>query len=134
MFKLDFLTPESVIVLDQELVEITLPAFKGELNILPGHAPLMTTLQPGILSYKLVNGESKRFAISWGYCQVSEKGVSVLAETVTTAQEIVTSKVQESLRLVENKLTAEMLDDVDWKQTQLEIARLRAELDLAARP
>ena len=134
MFKLDFLTPESVIVLDQELVEITLPAFKGELNILPGHAPLTTTLQPGILSYKLVNGESKRFAISWGYCQVSEKGVSVLAETVTTAQEIVTSKVQESLRLVENKLTAEMLDDVDWKQTQLEIARLRAELDLAARP
>lgn len=134
MFKLDFLTPESVIVLDQELAEITLPAFKGELNILPGHAPLMTTLTPGILSYKLLSGETKKFAISWGYCQVSEKGVSVLAETVTTAQEVVTSKVQESLRAVESKLTAQMLDDVEWKQTQLEIARLRAELDLAARP
>lgn len=134
MFKLDFLTPESVIVLDQELVEITLPAFKGELNILPGHAPLMTTLTPGILSYRLQNGESKKFAISWGYCQVSEKGVSVLAETVTTASEVVTSKVQESLKAVENKLIAQSLDDVEWKQTQLEIARLRALLDLAARP
>ncbi len=134
MFKLDFLTPDSVIVLDQELSEITLPAYKGELNILPGHAPLMTTLTPGILSYKLISGEAKKFAISWGYCQVSEKGVSVLAETVTTAQEIVTNKVQESLRAVESKLTAQMLDDVEWKQTQLEIARLRAELDLSARP
>lgn len=134
MFKLDFLTPESVVVLDQELEEITLPAFKGELNILPGHAPLMTTLTPGILSYKLKNGESRKYAISWGYCQVSEKGVSVLAETVTTANEIVTNKVQESLKAVENKLIAESLDDVDWKKTQLEIARLRAQLDLSARP
>lgn len=134
MFKLDFLTPESVIVLDQELEEITLPAFKGELNILPGHAPLMTTLTPGILSYKLKNGDSRKYAISWGYCQVSEKGVSVLAETVTTANEIVASKVQDSLKAVESKLISQSLDDVEWKRTQREIAHLRAQLDLSARP
>lgn len=133
MFKLDFLTPESVVVLDQELVEITLPAHKGELNILPGHSPLMTTLIPGILSYKLQNGESKKFAISWGYCQVTEKGVSVLAETVTAAHEVVANKVLESLKKVEARLIEQTLDDRDWNQTQLEIDRLRAELDLSAR-
>lgn len=133
MFKLDFLTPESVVVLDQDLIEITLPAHMGELNILPGHSPLMTTLIPGILSYKLQSGEFKKFAISWGYCQVTEKGVSVLAETVTAAHEVVANKVLESLKKVEARLIEQTLDDRDWNQTQLEIARLRAELDLSAR-
>jgi F-type H+-transporting ATPase subunit epsilon len=131
MFKLDFVTPESKIAIDQDLHEITLPAERGELNILPGHAPLMTTLRPGILTYKLTNGESGRYAISWGYCQVSERGVSVLAETAVTATEVNVKADQDQLKQFESRLMNESLEDQDWELVQNEIARLKVELEIA---
>lgn len=130
MFKLDLVTPEQKLVLGQELAEITLPAYRGELNILPGHAPLMTTLSPGILTYKLASGETRTLAISWGYCQVSATGVSVLAEHVTSREEVDVKANQEHLRTFEARLVNESLADAEWETTQLEIGRLRAEIDL----
>lgn len=130
MFKLDLVTPEQKLVLGQELAEITLPAYRGELNILPGHAPLMTTLSPGILTYKLTSGETRTLAISWGYCQVSATGVSVLAEHVTSREEVDVKANQEHLRTFEARLVNESLADAEWETTQLEIGRLRAEIDL----
>jgi F-type H+-transporting ATPase subunit epsilon len=131
MFKLNLMTPEKKVVADQELDEITVPAFKGELNILPGHAPLMTTLQPGILSYKLKNGESLRMAIGWGYCQVSPEAVNVLAELAFATDEIDVRNAQEKLKTEESRLVNEMLTDLDWNLVQHEIDRLKAELELA---
>lgn len=130
MFKLFFATPEKKIVSDAELEEIILPADRGELNILPGHAPLMTTLSAGILRYRLKNGEEKKMAISWGYCQVSSDGVTVLAETAVEGDEIDTKVVQDHLTQQESLLTADSLSDEDWDKVHNEIARLRAELDL----
>lgn len=117
---------------DEELEEITLPANRGELNILPGHAPLMTTLEAGILRYRLKNGVSKKVAIGWGYCQVSPEAVNVLAETAMAAEEIDVKVVQEHLKAQESKLATESLNDRDWEHANHEIERLRAELNLAA--
>ena len=132
MFKLNLLTPDKKIVSNQELDEVIVPAFKGELCILPGHSPLMTTLEPGILKYKL-HGSSDfvKVAISWGYCQVSPTTVNVLAESAVTKDEIDTKVVAEHLKSHELKLATESLDDVAWADTQHEISRLKAELDLA---
>lgn len=130
MFKLNLVTPEKKIVTDQELEEITLPAFKGELNILPGHAPLMTTLEAGILTYRLKNGETGRYAIGWGYCQVSADGVTVLAEDAVTAAEVDTKVAADHLSKNEARLLNESLDDQEYEKVQHEIARLHAELDI----
>jgi len=130
MFKLNFATPDKKVVENAELEEISLPANKGELNILPGHAPLVTTLEAGILRYRLKNGESRKIAIGWGYCQVSPEAVNVLAETAVAADEIDTKVVTEHLKAQENKLATEALDDQDWQHVQHEIERLKAELNL----
>ena len=53
MFKLNLLTPERKAVYDQEITEVTVPAYSGEITILPGHAALITTLGTGVLKYKL---------------------------------------------------------------------------------
>ena len=99
MFKLNLVTPEKKLVADQELEEVTVPAFVGELHILPGHAPLMTTLEPGILKYKLKGSpEFVKIAISWGYCQVSTESVNVLAESAVSADEIDLKVVKEHRR------------------------------------
>ncbi len=131
MFKLNFATPDKKVVSEQELDSIVVPAFRGELNILPGHAPLMTTLEPGILKYRLKNGEEKKIAIGWGYCQVSPEGVNVLAETAMASDEIDTKIVLEHLKAQEQKLGSQALDDHEWENVQHEIGRLKAELELA---
>ena len=131
MFKLNFATPDKKVVSDQDLEEITLPAHRGELNILPGHAPLMTTLEAGILQYRLKNGETQKIAIGWGYCQVSPEAVNVLAETAMTADDIDTKVVNDHLKAQEVRLANEVLSDKDWEQVQHEIQRLNAELRLA---
>lgn len=113
-----------------ELEEITLPAHAGELNILPGHVPLMTTLSAGALKYKLKNGQADTLAISWGYCQVSGDGVTVIAETAVHANEIEAKVVEEHLKQNEAKLLNESLEDAEFEKVQHEILRLRAEIDL----
>ncbi len=130
MFKLNFATPDKKVVSDGELEEITLPAFRGELNILPGHSPLMTTLEAGIVKYRLKGGETQKVAIGWGYCQVSAEGVNVLAETAVEADEIDTKVVSDRLKSLEFRLANESLDDHNWENVQHDIERLKAELNL----
>ena len=135
MFTLNLASPEKKLVTAQELEEITLPAFSGELNILPGHAPLMTTMEPGVLKYRLKNhSEIVKVAISWGYCQVSPTSVNVLAENVMLAGEIDAKVVANHLRTQETRLATESLSDVQWTEINREIGRLRAELNLAHHP
>jgi F-type H+-transporting ATPase subunit epsilon len=90
MFTLTLVTPQKKIVEDAELTQVFVPAFRGELEILPGHAPLVTTLQAGVMKFKLAGqSETKSFAISWGYCEVTAAGqVTVLAETAEAPEEI----------------------------------------------
>ena len=134
MFKLNLASPEKKMVTGQELEEITIPAFSGELNILPGHSPLMTNLEPGILKYKLKgSSESVKVAISWGYCQISPEAVNVLAENLMLADEIDTTVAKDHLKIYEQKLANETLEDHQWNDVQHEIARLKAEIELAGR-
>lgn len=134
MFKLTLVTPQKKIVTERDLEEVTLPAFAGELNILQGHAPLMTTLEAGVLKYKLVGEPEQKLAISWGYCQVSPHGVNVLAENAVYAEEINTKTAKEDLKAQENRMATESLDDVEWKKLEHEVARLKAELELVSTP
>lgn len=131
MFKLFFATPEKKIVSGADLEEISLPGDKGELNILAGHAPLMTSLSPGLVSYRLTSGETGKMAVGWGYAQVSSDGVSVLAESAVTGDEVDAQKNADQLKIVEAKLANETLDDSDWENVHRQIERLRSEIDLS---
>ncbi|MES2964307.1 MAG: ATP synthase F1 subunit epsilon [Bdellovibrionota bacterium] len=108
MFTLTLVTPEKKLLSNVEIEEVFVPAAKGELNILPGHAPLMTTLETGDLRYRL-KGEAKLFhvAISWGYLQVNPEGVNILAETAERPEEIDPARADATLRASEAKMMAD---------------------------
>lgn len=132
MFKLTIVTPEKRLLLNQEVEEVTVPAFKGELNILPGHAPLITTLETGVMKWKL-KGEARQSlaAISWGYCQVSSEGVNILADIADLPEEIDADAKKQFLNDAEKKLANETLTDEEWNQLQREVARARADIEIA---
>ncbi len=133
MFKLTVVTPEKRLVLDQEIDEVTVPGFRGELNILPGHAPLITTLETGILRWKLKGSTTVNSAvISWGYCQVNATGVDLLADLADLPEEIDVAEATKLLHQAEKRLS-EAADETAALAAQREMARLRADLEIAKR-
>ena len=104
--KLTLVTPDKKLLTDTEVEEVFVPGYMGELNILPGHAPLMTTLLTGVLRYRLkASTELKSIVVSWGYCEVNPDGVLVLAETAERAED-----VDQERALAAWKLAAERID------------------------
>lgn len=131
MFKLNLLTPERKAVYDQEITEVTVPAYSGEMTILPGHSPMITTLGTGILKYKIKGVEKVHKAmISWGYCEVVPGAVNVLAEFMQTPEEVVVADSQASMAAAEKKLVTEVLTDQDYALAMQEVAKARSAMDL----
>ncbi|MEY4617426.1 MAG: synthase epsilon subunit [Pseudomonadota bacterium] len=129
--KLTLVTPEKRVLIEQVVTEVTVPAHLGELNILPGHQPLITTLVPGVIRYRLqAGGEQVAASISWGYCNISPEGVNVLAETVESANEIDYQAAQADLELAEKRMTTETMDDDAWKELQGQLAHTKARLEM----
>jgi F-type H+-transporting ATPase subunit epsilon len=106
MFKLTLVTPQKKLLTEVEVEEVIVPAFRGQLDILPRHAPLMTTLQAGQLKIRL-KGETrfKTAIISWGYCEVNPNGVVILTDTAEWPEEINRSRAEENLKIAQQRLT-----------------------------
>jgi F-type H+-transporting ATPase subunit epsilon len=122
-------TPQKKLLSDVEVEEIVVPADRGELNILPGHAPLMTTLRAGIFRARMKGAtEFKSAAISWGYCEVSPQGVSVLADTAEWPEEINKKRAEEQYHLAQSRLQDAGLSPDEYvlaqNKTLKELARL----------
>lgn len=83
---LEIVTPERRIVADR-VDEVMLPGLLGYLGVLPGHAPLLTTLGIGQLVYRKKNVHHY-LSISWGFAEILPNRVSVLAEIAERAEEI----------------------------------------------
>lgn len=134
MFKLTVVTPEKRLVLNQEIDEVTVPGELGELNILPGHAPLITTLETGILSWKLKGStHAEKAVVSWGYCQVTPQGVDILADIADLPNEVDVEEASKLLAEAERKASHGEMDEAQWAGARREIARLRADLEIAKR-
>ena len=86
MLKLEIVTPEKK-VLDETVDSVTVPTASGEAGILPNHAPLISALKPGILSYSN-KGTTERLAIAGGFVEVSSNKVAVLTDTAEAPGEI----------------------------------------------
>jgi F-type H+-transporting ATPase subunit epsilon len=75
---------------------------EGELGVLPGHAPLLGELAPGgVVTIRSESGEDLVVAAHGGFLSVTERGVSILAETAELSQEIDVERAREALRRAE---------------------------------
>ena len=130
MFTLTLVTPQKKLLTDVEIEEVVVPAHRGQLNILPGHAPLMTTLTAGVLKVRL-RGESqfKSAAISWGYCEVSPAGVNVLADTAEWPEEIDKVRVEEQIKIAHHRMQDAGLGPDDYSLAQKKLQKEQARLE-----
>ena len=101
-FQLEIVTPEKMVVKDVA-EEMQIPGKSGYLGILPGHAPLITELAVGEISYRK-GGQTHYLAVAWGFAEVLPDKVTILAETAERPQEIDVTRARESKRRAEEAL------------------------------
>ena len=84
MLRLRVYTRERQLV-DQDVREVTAPGVYGEIGILPDHAALVTTLEPGVLSYKDTAGAVASVQVTGGFAEVRDNVMTVLADAGAAA-------------------------------------------------
>ena len=129
MLKLEIVTPEKK-VFDETVDSVTVPTASGEAGILPNHAPLISALKPGILSYTL-KGTTERLAVSGGFVEVSSNSVSVLTDTAEVASEIDAEAARAERDAAEKALAARAtaaLEDTESDRERLDAANARLSL------
>jgi F-type H+-transporting ATPase subunit epsilon len=100
--QLEIVTPERLVV-NETAEEIQIPGKSGYLGILPGHAPLITELAVGEITYR-TGGQLKRLAVAWGFAEVLQNKVTILAETAERAEEIDVKRAQSAQQQAEQEL------------------------------
>ena len=108
---LEVVTPEKVL-LETSADYVTIPGSVGELGILAGHLPLLTSLKSGVLSYKS-GGEQKKYAIHYGFAEVCKDKITVLANEAEASDEIDLAQAQADQKSAEAELDKAVKEALD---------------------
>jgi len=127
--ELEVVTPERHVL--HETVEwIEMPGKEGYLGILPGHAPLITELGVGVLTYRK-GSETKYLTVIQGYAEVLPDRTIVLAELAERAEEIDVPRTQAAAERAKGELTH--AKDQDWERASYALQRALARLQAASK-
>ncbi|MFN6951672.1 MAG: F0F1 ATP synthase subunit epsilon [Albidovulum sp.] len=98
--------------------EVRIPGADGDLTAMPGHAPLITTLRPGILRIVKADGASDDYAVTGGFAEISAAGTTLLAEEALPVAEVTPAivkgfiaRAEESLRVAKEAGNQDLVDD-----------------------
>ncbi|SPF45260.1 ATP synthase epsilon chain [Candidatus Sulfotelmatobacter kueseliae] len=134
-FQLEIVTPEKKVVETKAAEEIQIPGRNGYLGILPGHAPLITELAVGEVSFRENSGSTsnvQRLAVAWGFAEVLPDKVTILAETAERPSEIDVERARKAKERAEQRLTSGDTS-VDVERALNALQRAQARLDVAAK-
>lgn len=128
-FEIEIVTPERLVV-KSRAVEMQIPGKNGYLGILAGHAPLITELAVGEITYQ-DEGGTHRLACAWGFAEVLPDKVTILAETAEQASEIDVARAQESRHRAEERLKNPE-SNIDYERALNALQRADVRLQVAA--
>ena len=129
-FQLEVATPERLFV-DEQVSEAELPGQEGYMGILPGHAPLLSILGAGVLSYK-TGGAEQVLALDGGFVEVFEDHVRVLAEHAEFGRDIQAEAARQQLQSA-NEALRNAHETADSEAALRAISKAQARLDAAER-
>ena len=127
--QLEVVTPERR-VLSEAVDSVVVPGAGGELGILPGHTPLISQLQTGVLSYTTA-GKTAQLHVSGGFLEVKDDHVSVLAEIAERPEEIDAARARLAREHVEKQLSAWTGTEEDFEVARAKLERSVVRLQLA---
>ena len=129
-FKTEIVTPEKL-VFSEEIESLVIPAERGYLGVLAGHAPLLTTLQPGEITIKGSARGELHFATSGGFMEVTPGKAVLLTESAEDVTQIDLARAEESKKRAQERLAAAAGKDVDKARAKSALERAQNRLKLA---
>lgn len=106
----DLVSPERLL-LSEEVDMVTLPGSEGDFGVLPGHAPVLSTLKSGVVEVKGVSEALSRLFVRGGFAEVNGDKVTVLAEEATALAELNLEELDQNIRNTEEDLAAAKSDE-----------------------
>jgi len=128
-FQLEIVTPEKLVV-NESVEEAQIPGLGGYLGILPGHAPLITELAVGVITYRS-QGVTKSLSVAWGFAEVLPDKVTMLAETAEHPEEIDVARAQKAKDRAEQLLKSND-PQLDYDRAQDALQRAETRLKVAS--
>jgi F-type H+-transporting ATPase subunit epsilon len=128
-FQLEIVTPVKLVVKDAA-EEAQIPGLDGYLGILPGHAPLISELKVGEITYKS-GGTTYKLAVAWGFVEVLPDKVTILAETAERPQEIDVPRAEKAKARAEERLKSNSTD-VDYDRAEDALQRAETRIKVAS--
>jgi F-type H+-transporting ATPase subunit epsilon len=127
-FQLEIVTPEKLVV---KVVadEVQIPGQSGYLGILPGHAPLITELAVGVITYRS-QGDTRTLSVAWGFAEVLQDKVTILAETAERPEEIDVERAQKAKDRAEQRLQSND-PQIDYGRAEDALQRAETRLKVA---
>jgi F-type H+-transporting ATPase subunit epsilon len=129
-FHLEIVTPEKMLVKD-DAEEMQIPGKSGYLGILPGHAPIITELGVGEMTYRK-GGETHRFVVAWGFAEVLPDRVTILAENADRPQEIDVNKARAGKQSAEEHMSKGQSEE-DFTRAEAEMRLAHTQLEVAGK-
>jgi F-type H+-transporting ATPase subunit epsilon len=118
-------------LVNEQVDEVQIPGVEGYLGILPGHTPLLATLQVGQLWYR--QGQEKHYlAIAFGFAEIQPDRVTILAQIAETAAEIDIARAEAAKRRAEERLSKPTLD-MDFERARIALLKALVRLQVASR-
>jgi F-type H+-transporting ATPase subunit epsilon len=129
-FKFELVSPERLLI-SEDVEQVLVPGSEGDFTMLARHAPLLTSLRPGLLDIG-TGSERRRYFVRGGFAEVSPAGLTVLAETAIDLVELDRAALDQAIKDAEEDV-ADAKDDAarDRYRTQLDhLRQVQATLSL----
>lgn len=101
-FHFNLVSPERI-AFSGEVEQVDIPGGEGDLGVMAGHAPLVTTIRPGVMTIT-AGGKHEKVIVLGGLAEISDKGLTVLADTATAVAELDLAAFADSIAQMEEDL------------------------------
>ncbi|WP_430395896.1 F0F1 ATP synthase subunit epsilon [Ferrovibrio sp.] len=129
-FGFELVSPEKLL-LSIEAEMVTVPGEEGDMGILPGHSPVISSLRLGVIDVTKAGGGEERIFVAGGFAEMSNNKLTVLAEEAVPVAELKRDKIEAKLKDAREDL-ADAKEDHARNRAQAEIEKLSAMLEAAA--
>ena len=102
-FKVEIVNPEKSFLLKEDVLEVVVPAFEGEMGILKDHISIISFLKPGIVKVFSKSGEEKYY-VEDGILEFKDNNLSILTSSISNIKDMDKSNVEQNIKIAENEL------------------------------
>ena len=109
-FKLEVVNPEKSFLSKEDVTEVVIPAFEGEMGILKDHISIISFLKPGIIRVYSKSGEEKYY-VEDGIIEFKNNNLSILTSSIFSVKDIEKDKINEMLKVAQEESSKDNISD-----------------------